>query len=701
MPISNLRVTAEGVISGYIAVWGSPRDRDSYNTWFDKRRPPDLGINGFLPLRLMYKHGRDPEIGRAIIGKVVRVWTDQTGIAFQARLDRTKPFFDRIVDEIIKNRLATSSGSAEHLAEWDRDGRFVDWYLSELSLEDNPSEWRMPKVSLLRTNTCIRCVIPKNSPGELVVTRRVVSSTIIRETGNMLEDLLAPGTEVSPEELLNAMVEKWGAEVVQQLLQQLAPAADTMMPEGQPQQAAPPNRSVIDLKALLEQGNRLQQALRRQQQTTPVVVQPPVRENPTRENSTSITDVKDMRYSHLSYRGMALIHQVLSSRGNRVSDTFMRALALKSAQHLDKKGFIDPQDTAVVRSAFPLQYFRADEIMQSDLASGGDEWVGVMYSTTLWETIRQARIYQELLDRGMMEVEVPQGHESIWIPTEGTDPIWYAGTEAANKDATGRPEVTVSPTKAGTGRQSLAPGEAKAAVFWSDLLEEDSLIPVGEQLMKQLDESGENAIEYIIFNGDTATGANTNLNLIDGTPSISGLDKPLYLVTDGILKLPIITTTTLSRDAGATFDEDDFLQTYKLLPNALRQVKDNLLFVIDGDTEVAAMAIPSIKTRDVFSAATLEEGMLIRMWGIDIFNSGQIALANTAGKISATGANNTKGRIACVVCPYWALGWKRKVYTEAGRDPLSGTNFIVSRMRVGVKFRSNNAAAVSYNVNVL
>jgi hypothetical protein len=58
-------------------------------------------------------------------------------------------------------------------------------------------------------------------------------------------------------------------------------------------------------------------------------------------------------------------------------------------------------------------------------------------------------------------------------------------------------------------------------VSWSSELNEDSLIPVIANYRRQSLRAMQNAIDNVLVNGDTATGASTNVNLIDGTPTSS------------------------------------------------------------------------------------------------------------------------------------------------------------------------------------
>src|SRR5690606_15957991 len=83
-------------------------------------------------------------------------------------------------------------------------------------------------------------------------------------------------------------------------------------------------------------------------------------------------------------------------------------------------------------------------------------------------------------------------------------------------------------------------------VGFSAELVEDALIGVIAQYRKQSLRAMQDAIDNVILNGDTATGANTNINLIDGTPGANAK----YLAVDGLRKLWAVTNTNNRVDMG-------------------------------------------------------------------------------------------------------------------------------------------------------
>lgn len=155
IPARHLRISADGILSGYLILWGATDIKDYYGTWFDKSRPPDLGLENLNKLRIMYEHSMDAEIDNAEIGFIEsfaeNVVLNKLGVKFTGQLyksDHEKGVhFLRVVDEIQREKLATSTGS-DHTARFREDMSFDYWPLTEVSLTSAPAETRMPKVTV-------------------------------------------------------------------------------------------------------------------------------------------------------------------------------------------------------------------------------------------------------------------------------------------------------------------------------------------------------------------------------------------------------------------------------------------------------------------------------------------------------------------------------------------------------------------------
>lgn len=391
-----------------------------------------------------------------------------------------------------------------------------------------------------------------------------------------------------------------------------------------------------------------------------------------------------------------------------ITEPALKALAIKIAEDKSKLGDEARRDlkAAGIDPSEVLNSAKANELDYSTQAGYGDEWVGVEYSRRLWERIRGMTW---LLDK-IPTVEVPQGSESIVIPLEAADPIWYKTAQTTgNNGTTGIPDSTVTASKLATANQSLSVAKLGARVVWAEELNEDSLIPWVTQLRAQLEKSGAENLEAIIIDGDTDTTATTNINHIAGTPG--GTEN--YLVLNGFRKLALVTNTANSRSASGALVDTDFKDTLKLMGIAgLNADPSKTGLIVDPNVNWKVFDLTSVKTQDVFSGATLENGDLKRIYGYDVNKSFFAGAAyniasstrkfNTAGKIdqSSSGANNTTGMILAVRYDQWLFGYKRRMTIKIQDIINSDASQIVAFVRVGMVYRDTEASAISYNVAV-
>jgi len=372
------------------------------------------------------------------------------------------------------------------------------------------------------------------------------------------------------------------------------------------------------------------------------------------------------------------------------------------ADRLESAEAAKAEYSRTARHSMKMAGVKANEINQSTLANYGDEWVGVAYSGALWESIRQ----QTFVVQRIPTFEFPAGAESLVIPMESTDPVWYKVAQAASLTSNpgGIPTNTVTSSNLGTDKDTMTLAKMGARVLWTGEMEEDAVLPYISQLRAQLATSGAEYLESAIIDGDTAAGATTNINDIAGTPA----GTEWFMTVNGLRKAPLVTTTANSRDAGA-FTSADFLETIKLMGAAGRNALDmtKVDFIIDPSTHWAALQLADVKTRDIFNGATIENGRLASIWGYGVYVSafmckaGGTGLSNVAGKVDVdTLGNNTKGQILAVRWDQWRLGFRRRMTIETTRVPAADSTEIVALMRFGLLNRDTEAAAISYNLTI-
>jgi phage head maturation protease len=416
-----------------------------------------------------------------------------------------------------------------------------------------------------------------------------------------------------------------------------------------------------------------------------------------------VTDTEHWRYDNVDNEALAFAIGTLET-GRRngqsrkgASIAMYKALAMRLEGDEAKR----TEPGRVAANAMKSAGVKVNELNQSTLANFGDEWVGIYYSGNLWESIRHET---QIVARIPM-MEVPQGAESVVIPLESTDPTWYKVAQAADLTANpgGIVTNTVTASKLGTAQRQLTLGKMGARVLWTGELEEDAFVPFAANLRRQLAVSAAESLESAVIDGDTATAITTNINHIGGTPT----GNEYWLLTDGFRKLALVTNTANARDGGA-LTSGDFLETAKLMGvGGSNADLARTAFIIPFAVQWKAMELVEVKTRDVFSGATIENGRLNGIYGYPIYTSHHMhkasanRLANTAGKIDlTTTANNTTGAILAVRFDQWMMGWRRRMTLETTRIPAADSTEIVALMRWGMINRDIEASAVSYNITV-
>lgn len=352
-----------------------------------------------------------------------------------------------------------------------------------------------------------------------------------------------------------------------------------------------------------------------------------------------------------------------------------------------------------------LHAAKADELNYSTQSGFGDEWIGVAYANELWPRIVQDT---PVLNR-IPTMEVPQGAESVVIPLDGAPPTFYKVAQATAQDSNPGPVTrTVTTSKQATARQTLSVETVGAATDWTGHMNEDAVVNFAAELRRNIQQEAAEVMEAIAIDGDTAAGATTNINDIGGTPA----GNESFLVANGFRKLALVTNTANSRDGGVLAIED-FLETIKLMGLAGRNAinKDRVSFISDLWTHWKTLELAEVKTRDVFVAPTVENGMLTNLYGYDYIASANMhranqdatfgLKANAAGKVDLdTAANNTTGALLAVRWDQWRWGFKRRITFEVERVPRADSFEITALMRVGMINRDTEASAISYNLTV-
>lgn len=218
----------------------------------------------------------------------------------------------------------------------------------------------------------------------------------------------------------------------------------------------------------------------------------------------------------------------------------------------------------------------------------------------------------------------------------------------------------------GTADITLTAQEFVVTVYFSDTLLEDSVIDIAEYVTEEIVAAYDNTVHQVLLNGDVDTGANTNINIIDGnTSALPDGNKTDFLKANGARKFAIDNSGTV--DAGGAFVLEDIrLARAKMGMKGLDPSK--LRLVPDVATYFKILGFTQAETIEKFGdAATVKDGVLVAIDGIKIINREELLQATATGEISATGSNNVKGQVAIIHMPSVHIGWRRKLSIETSR----------------------------------
>jgi hypothetical protein len=423
------------------------------------------------------------------------------------------------------------------------------------------------------------------------------------------------------------------------------------------------------------------------------------------------------KYDNMDGVDLALLLDMEKSLGMKQEPAALKAMSLRVAELKETANTEDArQEVAYVKGSFkaatgidptPEAVGAAVKAATDPMYTGGSnigsDWVGTAYSTSIWNKIRQT---PAVVGKIPSEV-IPDGYSNKTWPLESTDVTWYtvAETSAVNASAaTLIPAPSVTASQMATANKNITVAKLGARAMYSGELEEDSLIRFSPQLRAQFELSGAEMLESLVIDGDTETSSSKNINAND-----TAVTTEYFLAFNGFRKLPLVTNTANSLSAGGGLLVTDFLDLLKLMGTAGIAGSDptKVSFICDGNTYYAMAKLPEVLTKDVNSAATVENGFVKSLWSVGVIPSWQMHRnsatrhAMTTGYIDAnTAGNNTRGACVAVRWDQWKLAYKRRMTMETTRIANADTWEIVAWARLGMGYRDTEASAILYNIGV-
>lgn len=222
--------------------------------------------------------------------------------------------------------------------------------------------------------------------------------------------------------------------------------------------------------------------------------------------------------------------------------------------------------------------------------------------------------------------------------------------------------------KVPTGKVTI---NQKERYFTVDISEAELRFAVVDLLAVVKDRLAKSAANTMIsdfLNGDTVLTLNTNINLIDGTPT--GTES--YTAADGLRKTAFGASKAF--DVGV-LDFADYLTLLGALGN--NGVTEDMAYIHSIGARTAALGIAEFKQAYVNGVnSTALTGVVPSIMGANIYVDRWLPATNTAGKVSATPANNTKGSILAVHKTAVQWGTNGDYNIEVYRVPGKGIQVI-------------------------
>lgn len=710
-PGGALKALGDGRIGGYLVVFTGPDDRDSYNEYFTART--DYGLEYYRNQPVLFHHGQNDEMVTPI-GAINALTVTDTGIYAEAKLDMfcddptIRQYAQMAYNQVSARKLFWSSGSADHLVRITDDGEIVQWYIVEGSLTPKPAEQRgRTQVDILRA--AIRALIEDEQTTlaeepETVREPDVPASVFptIRDNRKKKMSLkmdmasvmtVLDGSSLTPEQ-------KW--ELATALAQ--AEAGEDMgeaptMAEGAP--AAPPEEEKPPVMMREYDAKETARQLLQMMKTAPAQPLPGGGgQSPAAPKPPANQIVLRTKYADLSAEDMAFLsdrRRLMAMRqGYQYAPEvpFMKELVDKVQKSYHSGGLKSLEDGVTNR----ILAIKTDELDNTAFAGAALEWVPTLWTSDLWRRVR----VDNNIASSIRSIEMPS--KSYELPYESTDPTVYKVPETTNETqlALDNSNNPIPDSKVASGKKTLTAVKLGLRVGFSDEMEEDSIIPWIPQTREQSLRTMMNAIDNVVINGDTETGASTNINDIAGTPAVT--DK--FLVFDGFRKLALVTNSAMAVNGGganitlalirsARFKMQSASNVYSLYPQ-------NLVMFCDPYTYGKVLGIDELNVwMNNGRSASVNTGQVPLIDGVELFPSQELLLTNTAGKRDEdTLTNNTVGTFVIAARQGWTLGYRRQVTTSVDFLPYYDSYQFVATVRLALVYQDTVAASVIYNLAV-
>ncbi len=329
--------------------------------------------------------------------------------------------------------------------------------------------------------------------------------------------------------------------------------------------------------------------------------------------------------------------------------------------------------------------------MDSTTSAAGDQLVPTDTARQVWRDVFLNTVVSSFLPR-------------ITMPTNPFDIPLELGSVTFYKAAS--ENTTVADTDLTTAKNTLTAGGVKAVTAWSYELDEDSIIAMLPSVREVFVRNTAETIDDLLLQADSTA---TNSIVADGS-TLAASSRYLYGGGDGLLHLPLQDNTSQLVNQNAAISTAMFknllakLGKYALNPaGGNNATSADVVLISDLRTWLQAIALAEVITVDKLGpAAVLRTGQLAQVFGVPYLVSGQMAVADTDGKVTAGGNGTDTGRVLAVNRHGWFHGFRREILIETERDIEKTQIKMVVSFRLALTARGTRSSAthtaLAYNI---
>lgn len=657
------------IIEAWGAPPGGPDDMDADEEWFTLKT--DFGWD-MLPTRFATFHHGLTEDDPQSIGEELSVEMRAKGPWVRILLDKTKELAKKAWDLALKNALFISSGAISHLTRKLPSGEIIKWPIAEWAMTPSPKNKHAVAFAAAKA-------LFEEGGIELTEYFNIKSIPLpdLKETeakaGVELADTHGPEAH-----------QGGGGEAPSGDAAAKAEAGETPTVNRQTsteQEATTMEDIRVQLEAILAEREAEAKAEAEAEELT--VLRDEVKAQKTRLDemeagkerkikhpTASGIEVKGTVWDQMDPEDRELVGMLMAKQGRALSEDLMRAIKGGLEENMPKyKVFLDEAE------------IKAIALMdKTDTAN----WVPANYEARIWDKLRVENRVASLF----RQINMPT--DNYYLPVATAGPTVYVVPEQTAGTPTLATGITTSQVT--DAKVTLASSKIGSAVWFSGEMDEDGVLPMLPIVRDQIGKAIDEAVEYVLLNGDQTTGGTNITDTSAGTTS-------LCVAQDGLRHFGLVDATTYKADLG-TLTAADFI-TLRSKMGIYGLNPEDIAYLCDYNSIYKAWDIDEVATLDKFGpSAVILKGQTAAVYGSPLIASGQMNKFGTDGKYHAT---PTTGIIIAVHRPSWIIGWRRRIKFGVNYFDNVDATRVTSLLRMAFEpfGTSLGHACVGYNVTVV